>query len=407
MSGHAEDLKANLPWIWTGFVGVASLGLFLVGGYDAWGNEWSVAMWLLLPALYTGLGALIVTRRPGNRIAWVLFLVGFAIILDGAAQPFIETAPTSPTLVDYVALFVANFTWIAIFFPLFLLLYIFPTGRFLARHWSWAGVLAMAMFTVFIIGGGFAEAWGSPNDDWMIENPIGFIPNSVVDSLFGVAWSLGLIVLPLCGFLAMAVRFRRSDIVERAQIKWVMYAALVLALSYVASVVLGQLFNGAFAAQVIGTLFVMSIALLPLSTTAAIVRYRLFEIDRVISRTLAYAIVVAVLGAFYLGMVTLVTSVLPSQNALAVAGSTLAVAAPFNPLRKRTQHLVDKHFNRSGYQAEAISEEFRTRLRESLTNEQLADLWTQTITRALQPKSTGIWVSAGTTPGPDHKTALR
>lgn len=383
-----------MTWLWAGFVLVASLVLIVVFGVNTQGfaSVVSAAAWLLLPVVYTGLGAVIASKDPGNRIAWILFLVGFAVLLDGAAQPFIQEQPVSPEFLDYLALFVANSMWLVIFFPLFLLLYLFPTGRFLTRRWSWAGWLAAAMVTVFIVLGTFIESWGPPNDDWMLDNPIGFIPSSFWDGLFGLTWSLGLIILPLGGFSAMAMRFRRSDVVKRTQIKWVLYSALVLALVYVASVLAVEL-GGSFGDLLIGNLFVFALFLLPLSITIAITRYRLFAIDRIISRTLAYTLVIALLGAVYFGMVTLVTSLLPAQNSLAVAGATLAIAALFNPVRRRIQHAVDRRFNRSGYQAEVISERFAAQLRESMTVEQVAQLWERTANETFNPSTASIWLN--------------
>lgn len=202
---------------------------------------------------------------------------------------------------------------------------------------------------------------------------------------------LGLLTLSLGGFVAMTVRFRRSGLVERTQIKWVLCAALVFALTYAASLVVNW-FGGSFGDGLLGFLFVFSIALIPISITAAITRYRLFEIDRIISRTLSYAAVVIVLGALFLGMVTLVTALLPTQNSLAVAGATLVVAALFNPIRRRIQYAVDRRFNRSGYRAEELSEQFNARLRESLTTDELIDVWGETVNEALKPSATGIWI---------------
>lgn len=249
------------------------------------------------------------------------------------------------------------------------------------------------MTVVFFVIGVFAEGWGPPNDDyiWLIDNPIGFIPNSFWEGLFGAIWMLGLLTLSLGGFVAMTVRFRRSGLVERTQIKWVLCAALVFALTYAASLVVNW-FGGSFGDGLLGFLFVFSIALIPISITAAITRYRLFEIDRIISRTLSYAAVVIVLGALFLGMVTLVTALLPTQNSLAVAGATLVVAALFNPIRRRIQYAVDRRFNRSGYRAEELSEQFNARLRESLTTDELIDVWGETVNEALKPSATGIWI---------------
>lgn len=386
-------VRRALPWVWTGIVTVTSAILFSTGGYDAsgFGSAVAAAAWLLLPVLFTVSGALILSRQPQNRIGWLLLVVALGVLLDSAAQPFIQEAPTSPTMLDWVMIFLANTMWMVIFFSLFLLLYLFPDGHYLTRRWSWAGWLAVIMALTLLIVGGLGPQLGDPNDQWVIDNPIAVFSADVFSRIQPL-WVTGLLVLPLGGLAAMVVRFRRSSPVVRTQIKWVLYAAIVLALVYAFSVVASQL-GGSFGELTFGVLFVFSIALVPMSITAAIFRYKLFEIDRIISRTLSYTVVVALLGALYFGAVTAVTELLPTQNAIAVAGSTLLVAALFNPVRKRVQRVIDHRFNRSAYQAELIAEEFAARLRESLTTEELARLWNQTVTEFLQPTTAAVWLN--------------
>lgn len=361
------------------------------------------ALWLLLPVLFTGLASVILTRQPDNGISWLLYSVGLGVLLDIAVQPHVEAPPSSPVFWDYVAIFLSNTMWLAIFFPLFLLLFVFPTGHFMNHRWRWARWPAIFMPATVVFFSLFSEEVGPPNDSWLIANPIGLIPNSGIwEGFFGVLWSLSLLSLALGGLVAMVVRFRRSTVVVRTQIKWVLYAAFVFALGYGASVIASvwTIEDDSF----FWILFVLSLALLPVSITAAITRYRLFEIDRIISRTLSYALVAGLLATVYLVTVTAVTSLLPTQNALAVAGSTLAVAALFNPLRKRIQHGVDRRFNRSAYQAEVVSEGFATKLRESLTTEELVEAWSQAVNESFQPELTGIWLNKNltTTPKPDR-----
>lgn len=395
--GPGSRVRRALPWIWTGIVFVASVALFLTGDFETSGfaSATAAAAWLLLPILFTVSGALILSRQPENRIGWILMLVAVGVLLDSAAQPFLtEVAPSSPTALDYVMIFLANTMWMVIFFPLFLLLYLFPDGRYLNRRWSWAGWLAVTLVSVLLVLGALGPKLADPNDRWVIDNPIAVFSTDVFDQWFvSVPWGLGLIALPLGGLAAMVVRFRRSSPVVRTQIKWVLYAGAVLALVYAFSVVATSIGGSSFGDLAIGVLFVLSIALIPISITAAIVRYKLFEIDRIISRTLSYTVVVALLAALYFGAVTAVTELLPIQNAVAVAASTLLVATMFNPLRKRVQRVVDYRFNRSAYQAEMVSEEFAARLRESLTIEELTQLWNQTVTEFLQPATSGLWLS--------------
>ena len=375
-------------------VAVISTVVFLTGGYTSvnMATALSAATWLLLPVLYTGLGALIATRQPGNRIASILFIVGLGLLLDGAVQPLVQTEPLSPGAVDYLALYVASSAWLVAFLPLFLLLYIFPTGRLLTRRWIWSVWLVVSIAIVDLGLGAVLETWTAPNEKWSIENPIGFVSDPVyAGPLSGIVLLL-LVLLPLGGFAAMAVRYRRSGMVERTQIKWVLYAALVFALVYFGVALAVQL-GGNFGDIVIGNVFAFSLALLPLSITAAITRYRLFEIDRIISRTLAYTLIVTLLGGVYFGLVTGISSLIPTQGSLAVAASTLVVAALFNPSRRRIQRAVDRRFNRSTTRAETITEQFAVKLGESTTVGEIVEAWNQTIVEALHPERIGIWLN--------------
>jgi ABC-type bacteriocin/lantibiotic exporter with double-glycine peptidase domain len=153
---------------------------------------------------------------------------------------------------------------------------------------------------------------------------------------------------------------------------------------------------------VFSLLFVPSIASIPISITIAITRYRLFEIDRIISRTLSYAMIVVVLATVFVGVVTLTSSILPSQNSLAVAASTLAVAALFNPLRRKVQRVVDHRFNRAGYNATLVAEEFANRLQNKLEIGEITDDWTNTVNQALQPAFTSAWIRDGESRSTSH-----
>jgi hypothetical protein len=208
------------------------------------------------------------------------------------------------------------------------------------------------------------------------------------EGVIGIVFGFGFVAVGLGAIPAIIVRYRRADTLVRTQVKWVVYATLIM----VGSVLMTIAFDTVLPEWASNVLFAVLLMSVPVSVTVAVTRYQLYEIDRIISRTLSYALVVAVLGAVFVGIVALATSVLPSQNSLAVAGSTLAVAALFNPLRKRIQHAVDRRFNRSGYQAEQVSEEFAAKLREPLSTQQITTLWTQTAEEAVQPQAVGIWL---------------
>jgi hypothetical protein len=362
----------------------------VLGGYVEAGVIGSAASlgWLLLPLLFTALGSVIATRQPRNRISWLLLIVGFSILVDAISNTVVTNQHGTPSVWDNAALAVAGGAWLGISFPIFLLLYLFPTGRFLTPRWRWAGRIWLLIVASFLVISVFVEEWGTP-DAWVVTNPIGFIPVEVFDGPFGVVWILGLLALVLGGVGSLVARFRRAGALERTQVKWIVYAAVVFAIGYTLAGV-SQVW--ATSESLLFMFLVIGVGVLPVSITLAITRYKLFEIDRIISRTLSYAVVVTVLGVLFFGLVTLITSLLPAQSSLAVAGATLAVAATFNPLRMRIQHLVDRRFNRAGYQTMVISEQFAGELIEPRTSEEIIALWSQTIEAAMQPQTAGVWL---------------
>jgi len=379
--------RAVIPWIWTGLVFAASLVIALLGEY-----EWPDAVgFVLLPTLFSALGALIFTRQPGNRIAWIFFLVGAGEILQGASERLLRSDPEPSVWHLFAAVWLSS--WFFYFLILLmLLLFIFPTGRFLTRRWSWAGWLSGVTAAAIFIGTVFVEEIGHEKVDWVSTNPIGFIPGAPLESgtVLATLFGLGLIALMLGGVAAIVVRYRRSSSLVRTQIKWVVYALMFFVI-----VLASRLFVEQWQDNLVSSLiFALSLALIPISITVAIIRYRLFEIDRLVSRTLAYILVVGLLAAIYFGTVTIITTRLPASNAVAVAGSTLLVAALFNPLRKRVQTAVDRRFNRAKFQAEQVSERFGAQLQESLTIAEITDVWIQTVDQVLQPDITAVWLRA-------------
>lgn len=390
---------SRLPWVWTGFVGVAALSavLFVDGGqWESTQTAWETAVVVALPVFLSFLGALIATRQPGNRVSWLLFVSGAGLlgvtVLSEMYGPTVGP-PADAGFWDYFLIWVHNSTGSAfVIYPLFLLLFIFPTGTFLSRRWSWALWLPGLLVLLIAVLGAFSETVGPLFADqgeirWAIDNPIGFLPISLLDAVVQV-WSLFLVViLPVGGVVSLIVRYRKSSLVVRTQIRWVIYASAIAAIAFPIGV---WWLSGHPVWEDI--FWLIALAVIPIAITVAITRYRLFEIDRIISRTLSYTVVVVLLGGLFLGLVTLVTSLLPAQSSLAVAGATLAVAALFNPLRRRIQHAVDRRFNRSSYQADLVSEHFAAKLSEPLSVQEIMGLWSQTVEEALQPQATGIWV---------------
>lgn len=386
-------VRRLLPWVWTGLIGLLAL-VVGVSGYNSTGSPLDAALgiFILLPMLaITALGSILSVRQRGNRIAWLLHFVALDLLLVLWTNPLVGVGrPESPSFLVYLAVIVQNAIAPMMLYAVFLLLYLFPTGHFMTPRWKWAwswwigasfflGLLFAAVFRVEI-GPDFAD------ELWLLSNPIGFLPSEVLAALNeALVWLL--MVVAIGGVVAIVVRFRRSDVVVRTQIKWVLLAAVISALALPIGISdLGW----------VSSVFMMiTITAIPTAVTIAITRYKLFEIDRLISRTIAYAIVVAVLGGvFAVGAVWLPAQLLgEEQPAVFVAASTLAVAALFNPLRKRIQRTVDRRFNRTSYQAEQVTEDFAARLKELHTARQLAHMWQETVDTHFEPAVSSIWLT--------------
>ena len=390
--------RAVIPWVWTGLVFAGSLAVFLIGGYESSDEALDVSSQMdavgniVGPTLFTALGSLIFTRQPGNRIAWIFLAVGAGAFLQSVALLLFISEP-NPVYVWHVLAAMWLSAWFFYFaISLTLLLFLFPTGRFLTRRWSWGGWVFAVTFAALSIATAFAEELGPPEGDRVITNPIGFIRGAPLEqnSMLAVVFGIGLLALMLGGVVALVVRYRRSSPLVRTQIKWVVYALMIF-VTVLASRLFVEQWRDNLASDLI---FSLSLTLIPVSFTVAIIRYRLFEIDRIISRTLAYLLVIGLLAASYFGTVTFITSRLSAPNAVAVAGSTLLVAALFNPLRKRIQTAVDRRFNRSSYQAQQVAEQFGVQLQESLTIEEITNAWIETVDQVLEPEVTAVWLRA-------------
>jgi hypothetical protein len=202
-------------------------------------------------------------------------------------------------------------------------------------------------------------------------------------SIVGLLLVLAAIVAAI---VSLVVRWVRSRGVERLQMKWLVLAFAVFLVGVLAEF-------GGFQDSMVANIFLPAgLLLIPVTIVVAVTRYRLYEIDRILSRTVTYAIVVVVLGAVYLGGLAALTTLLSTDSPLAVAGSTLAAAALFNPLRKRVQGWVDQRFNRSRYDAQRVVDLFSDTLQKDLDQDHLVTGWVGVVSETMQPASAAVWV---------------
>jgi hypothetical protein len=332
-------------------------------------------------------GAMIARRLPGNAVGWIFLALGVGLGLALGTVAWSEVGlmtEIGPLPGDDLAAWVGSWLFVPVIagLPLLLLL-VFPDGRFLSRRWRKAGLaigVIAALATMF-------TALRPGRIDPGIENPMA--PDGAFGDLIELldAIASGLVVpgfaLAVAGLL---VRFRRSRGIERQQLKWFTYVAALAA-----AALLGGIALPAPMSDYVFPLALIALAGLPVTAAIAILRYRLYDIDVVINRTLVYAGLTATLAAVYVGSVLLLQLVLSPGSDLAIAASTLAVAAVFRPARGRIQAAVDRRFYRSKYDTAHTIEAFSARLRNEIELDALnAEL--RSVVAYTMPAHVSLWL---------------
>jgi hypothetical protein len=351
------------------------------------------AIWGAALSMFVISGAIIVSRQPRNVIGWLLMIPGLSVPLSDL--PFralvdMDPAPVAAGPLLWLAVWFTGWSWILLIFPLFHLLLTFPSGRLLSSRWRWVVVLELAMIVTMIGLVAFSRELVVALDEtvvWSVPNPIGFVDEDFWVGPFEPIWTAGLLLLTIVSVSAFVIRFRKATGVERQQFKWLLLAVALFGLVY-AGLAMTQNPAGSF----LDLLFAFSVGAIPVAVAIGVLRYRLYEIDRIISRTVGYVLVVGSLAIVWVITVTLLTSVLPAESPLAVAASTLAVAALFNPLRRRIQDLVDKRFNRSRYDAQRVIDLLTASMRDEIDPDSVRERWLGAVVSTMQPASVAAWV---------------
>lgn len=387
-----QGWKAVLPWVWAVFVGL-SLTFFATQYFDELGGDLVDAILLPLGAFaMSALGALVSTRAPGNRISWLFYIVGANFVVELISDLVVgETAPHPVTLIDVLAIIWSNSGYfLALVIPVVLLLFVFPTGQLLSPRWNWVRWLTGVVVLALIAAEWFATDIGPDGAGWTVNNPFGFVPTDGLDDegLLSAVFGFGLIALMVTGPICMVLRYRRAEPEGRAQIKWVAFSLLLFPLNFIVGSIPALEPMSSF-------VFVTTFSLVPLTIAIAITRYRLYEIDRIISRTISYAVVIGILiGAFFV-VVAGLTTLLPAESSLAVAASTLLVAALFNPVRLSVQRWVDRRFNRARYEAQTVVEGFTGSIQHETDVDSILSQLTEAASEAISPRVIGTWDNTG------------
>jgi hypothetical protein len=372
--------RRRLAWALLGLTVVLLASSVLTGSLR--GQTWNEKFaFILVSGSFAVVGALI-AARTGNRLGWLFLAAATVSAVTVLAAAYAGPAPTGN---------LPGAAWTGWLFgvilgpvgPLFFLApLLFPDGHPPSSRWRpviWLAVLSGLGTSLCAALSSVEFGTNFPN----LRDPATVVKPLVMP--YNLSQEVGLLVL-LVGVISMIVRFRRSGQEQRLQLKWVLYATAIAA---VVVFVASDLTNSPLLE------FEIVFPLIPVAVGVAILKYRLYDIDRLISRTLGYAIVTGLLVGLYAGLVLLATEVLSIKSPVAVAASTLAAAALFTPLRRRVQHVVDRRFNRVRYDADQTVAAFAARLRDAVDLDAVRSDLLAAVTTAVEPAHLSVWTAPG------------
>ena len=359
----------------------------------------------LLSLPYGAMGAVLVMRRPQNSIGWILLgmALGFALVsvpVTGTSQQFADGS------VDLsVALFAIIHAGLGttLTFLFAVLVMVFPSGRLPVGRWGRLGRAALGVGLVCA-----AAAYVVPEisvrypvSAW-VRNPGALLPDLPIWRVINP----GTVVLPvllvvIAGSVSLVVRVRRTNGTERQQLRWIAASFAVLMTAMVSGLIIGSLVPGSGDSGLAWAPAMVAFPMVPIAIGIAVLRYRLYDIDRIISRTISYGVVSAILVAVYAGLILVLQGPLGAitgGETVAVAASTLAAAALFQPIRRRTQAAVDHRFNRARYDAERTIDALATRLRDEMDLPIVRSAVVDAVARSVEPTAASLWLRPGRLP---------
>ena len=342
---------------------------------------------------FSTVGAVVARRRPHNPVGWIFCAGGLVAAIVGFAVEYsvyaVLTRPGSLPLGAEVA-WVADWIWWLLLGAVAYVFLLFPDGRLLSRRWrplAWLAGIGPAIMAV-----GIALAPGPLDEFPVVRNPFSLerLEDGGPVDVLGVLGALGVLV-PLVGAGAsLVLRFRRAGGEQRLQLKWIAFAAALAATVQATSI--GTFLLVGPVPMAIEVLVICALAGIPMAAGIAILKYRLYDIDRIINRTLVYGLLTALLGATYAGVVLILGPLFGRISNLAVAAATLVAAAVFQPARRRIQAAVDRRFNRRRYDAARTIEAFSARLREHLDLDTLSAELLAVVHQTMQPTRASLWL---------------
>jgi hypothetical protein len=351
------------------------------------GSGLNGAVGIVFIGAFATTGALLAWKQPGNPLGWLLSAIGlvYAVAVFGLVLTHFSRTNTPAAWLGF--LYFLGFG-LCVFVVL-----LFPTGKLPSRRWrpvAWAAGTGLAGW---VLGCAFAPTiiTFSPST----PNPVGVTgPAGEIFKLMALGSVVLIFATGLAAIGSLAFRYRQAGSAERAQLKWLLYAGAVIVVAWLATVLIEAIMGPSDAATNLqNALSSGAVALVPVAIGIAVLRYRLYDIDRVISRTVAYAIVTGLLAAIYAGLVLLATQVLRFRTPVAVAAATLAAAALFTPVWRRVQRVVDRRFNRVRYDGDRMVEEFAAGLKDEVDLETVRADLADVVNQTLEPAHVSVWVN--------------
>jgi hypothetical protein len=370
------------------FAGLAHLSVTSSTG----GAQW----WTFAP--FGVVGFVVAWRKPGNPLGWCLFglTVAGALSEDGSLYAIAAYRVRHGTLpLGWVAM-LAQPGWAIAIVLIGLTVLIFPDGTLPSARLRWLLWLYLAMGLVWMASAYILTIDAIARHDIRVDsggNLLALDNGPASPSWWNVLQNVLVVALALSLLLSLAgqvASYRRSSGERREQLKWLLGGFAVTVAGLALAVTLGRL-TGFWG--VVGHVAIVAVLAVPVSMGVAILKYRLYDIDRVLSRTLAYAIVTGLLIGIYAGLVLLAQQVLRFSSPVAVAASTLAAAALFNPVRRRVQHAVDRRFNRARYDADQTVTAFAARLQDAVDLDAVRDDLAGVVLAALEPAHLALWTA--------------
>ena len=343
-------------------------------------------------------GFVVASRKPGNPLGWIMLAAAAVSSLSQDASFYMVAdyrLRHGGLPLGWIAV-LAQPGWAVSIVLSGLLVLLFPDGRPPSPRWRWVLWLYLAAATLYLVGVLVASVGAIAGHDIRVDasgNLLVLSHPTGSSMWWGVVEGVFLPVVAVCwlgSVVAQVASYRRSSGIRRQQLKWLLAGSATALIGVPLTIYLsGMRGLPGLAGGITGAVALLAI---PVCMGVAILRYRLFDIDRIISRTLAYAIVTGLLVGVYAGIVLLATREVSINEPVAVAGSTLAVAALFNPLRRRVQRAVDRRFNRARYDADRIVAAFAARLQDAASPDSVQDELASTVQNALEPAYLSVWL---------------